>query len=309
MLILAAGLGTRLRPLTLNTPKPLVPVVDASILEQQMVKVINTFGKDNVMFHANAHYLMEQVVGEGKRLGFEKVWEEPEILGTAGPLRRIFQEWILKENKGGSLLVLNGDAYHGFNLMSFVENAQNSGRDFALLGVDFSKVNSLRVKDNSLVGVKGVFGEECSEKESRAHDNSFETCTFSGISWYSEKALARIEKEEFSIVKFWQKEFAQGRSPFVDVSQLHSTWIDMGSPEGLWAATEARLKELSMESWIHPLVEVPKGSRIEHAVVQDKVVIPANVVVENSILFEGASLLPGEFVLNEIRGKDFVWKI
>lgn len=68
VLILAAGLGTRLRPLTNDVPKPLVPVVDASILDLQARKA-RAIG--NIRLHANAHYLADQVVAAGKTLGFE----------------------------------------------------------------------------------------------------------------------------------------------------------------------------------------------------------------------------------------------
>ena len=62
VLILAAGLGTRLRPLTNDMPKPLVPVVDASILDLQARKA-RLIG--NIRLHANAHYLAEGLVKTG----------------------------------------------------------------------------------------------------------------------------------------------------------------------------------------------------------------------------------------------------
>ena len=77
VLILAAGLGTRLRPLTSEIPKPLVRVYDKSILEIQMERA-KSLG--DVRLHANAHYLAEQIVREGERLGFEKVWVELSII-------------------------------------------------------------------------------------------------------------------------------------------------------------------------------------------------------------------------------------
>ena len=116
VLILAAGLGTRLRPLTNEIPKPLVRVYDKSILEIQMERA-KSLG--DIRLHANAHYLAEQIVREGERLGFEQVWEEPEILGTAGPLRRIYAAGYR-----GGLLIMNGDAYCNFDLKKFVANAQ-----------------------------------------------------------------------------------------------------------------------------------------------------------------------------------------
>ena len=287
VLILAAGLGTRLRPLTNEIPKPLVRVYDKSILEIQMERA-KSLG--DIRLHANAHYLAEQIVREGERLGFERVWVEPEILGTAGPLRRIYAAGYR-----GGLLIMNGDAYCNFDLALFVRNARaayeagkadgsNRG-EVALLAVDFPKVNTFRVgADGCLVGVAGRFGSE---------DGL--AATFSGISWYSDDALSRIRDGEFDIREFWKQEIAAGRAPFVDMSQLHATWIDMGSPEGLMAAVDARKDEL--------------GRSRDEAVVEPGVNVPASAIVVHSILFVGAEIADGETIENEIRGNGFKWKI
>lgn len=287
VLILAAGLGTRLRPLTNEFPKPLVRVYDKSILEIQVDRA-RSLGE--VRLHANAHYLAEQVVSAGERLGFERVWVEPEILGTAGPLRRIYAAGYR-----GGLLIMNGDAYCSFDLAAFVRNAHaayeagkadgsNRG-EVALLAVDFPKVNTFRVgADGCLVGVAGRFGREDGV-----------AATFSGISWYSDEALSRIRDGEFDIREFWKQEIAAGRAPFVDMSQLHATWIDMGNPEGLMAATDARKEELGCDK--------------NESVVLPGVKIPASAKVVHSILFEGAEIADGETIENEIRGKDFKWKV
>ena len=277
VLILAAGLGTRLRPLTSEIPKPLVRVYDKSILEIQMERA-KSLG--DVRLHANAHYLADQIVSEGERLGFEKVWvETPEILGTAGPLRRIYAAGYR-----GGLLIMNGDAYCNFDLGAFVRNARNRC-EVALLAVDFPKVNTFRVgADGCLAGVAGRFGADTGT-----------AATFSGISWYSDEALARIRDGEFDIREFWKQEIAAGRAPFVDMSQLHATWIDMGSPEGLMAAVEARLVECDRDK--------------NEAVVEPGVVIPDGVKIAHSVIFKGAEIQPGETIENEIRGRGFVWKV
>ena len=277
VLILAAGLGTRLRPLTSEIPKPLVRVYDKSILEIQMERA-KSLG--DVRLHANAHYLADQIVSEGERLGFEKVWvETPEILGTAGPLRRIYAAGYR-----GGLLIMNGDAYCNFDLGAFVRNARNRC-EVALLAVDFPKVNTFRVgADGCLAGVAGRFGADTGT-----------AATFSGISWYSDEALARIRDGEFDIREFWKQEIAAGRAPFVDMSQLHATWIDMGSPEGLMAAVEARLAECGRDK--------------NEAVVEPGVVIPDGVKIAHSVIFKGAEIQPGETIENEIRGKGFKWVV
>jgi MurNAc alpha-1-phosphate uridylyltransferase len=288
VLILAAGLGTRLRPLTSEIPKPLVRVYDKSILEIQMERA-KSLG--DVRLHANAHYLADQIVSEGERLGFEKVWvETPEILGTAGPLRRIYAAGYR-----GGLLIMNGDAYCSFDLQAFVRNARaayeagkadGSNRcEAALLAVDFPKVNTFRISaDCCLAGVAGRFGADTGT-----------AATFSGISWYSDEALARIRDGEFDIREFWKQEIAAGRAPFVDMSQLHATWIDMGSPEGLMAAVDARKQELGRDK--------------NEAVVEPSVVIPDGVKIVHSVIYKGAEIQPGETIENEIRGKGFKWVV
>ena len=283
VLILAAGLGTRLRPLTNDVPKPLVPVVDASILDLQARKA-RAIG--DVRLHANAHYLAEQVVAAGETLGFEKVWvEQPEILGTAGPLHRIYAAGYR-----GGLLVMNGDAYCSFDLKAFVRNAQAQaarpdGPQVALLAVDSPKVNMFRVdSDGRLAGIAGRFGE-----------TSGTPATFSGVSWYSDAALSRIREGEFDIREFWKQEIARGCAPFVDMSQLNATWIDMGSPEGLMSAVEARLKEL--------------GRDPNEAVVVPGVELPAGVKIRHSVIYDGAEIAEGETIENEIRGKGFRWTL
>ena len=132
------------------------------------------------------------------------------------------------------------------------------------------------------MGVAGRFGADTGT-----------AATFSGISWYSDDALARIRDGEFDIREFWKQEIAAGRAPFVDMSQLHATWIDMGNPEGLMAATDARKQELGRdknESVVEPAVEIPDGVKIAH-----------------SVIFKGAEIHSGETIENEIRGKDFKW--
>ncbi|MBS7391582.1 MAG: NTP transferase domain-containing protein, partial [Fibrobacter sp.] len=68
ILVLAAGLGTRLRPLTLQMPKPLVRVVDKTILEHQ-VELANTVPEAHL--HVNAHYLSEKLSAAALSFGFE----------------------------------------------------------------------------------------------------------------------------------------------------------------------------------------------------------------------------------------------
>ena len=83
-MILAAGLGTRLRPLTLELPKPLVPVGDASLLSLS-VAGLRAAGIEDIL--VNAYHLPGRLQEEVERLGpGVQLSVEPRVLGTAGGL-------------------------------------------------------------------------------------------------------------------------------------------------------------------------------------------------------------------------------
>ena len=84
-MLLAAGLGTRLRPLTYELPKPMVPILGRPVMEHIM-RLLARHGFDDVI--ANLHYfpdLIRDRFGDGSDYGVRLVYSfEPELLGTAG---------------------------------------------------------------------------------------------------------------------------------------------------------------------------------------------------------------------------------
>ncbi|MDR3000584.1 MAG: phosphotransferase [Fibromonadaceae bacterium] len=218
-LILAAGLGTRLRPLTERIAKPLIPIVDNSPLARQ-VALAKKLGSEKI--HANAHHLAEQVQQAATTIGIDKVWVEEKLLGTGGPIRRMWQE-----GERGELLVLNGDCEHNLDVEDFLKKARNSGATCALLAIDNPKVNTLCISKEMLCGIKNKFGTEGTIN-----------ATFTGISWYSAAAWEKIN--ETDIRDFWQHEV-----PFVFITE--GSWLDIGSSEGLMEAINSQLSTLNSQ--------------------------------------------------------------
>jgi mannose-1-phosphate guanylyltransferase len=104
-MVLAAGFGTRLRPLTNAVPKPLLPVANRPLLEQTFL-LLAAAGVDEVI--VNVHHLAETMLDGLRRLNTSGLRVhasiEPRILGTAGGLKKA--EPFLD---GGTFLLLNGD--------------------------------------------------------------------------------------------------------------------------------------------------------------------------------------------------------
>jgi NDP-sugar pyrophosphorylase family protein len=102
--ILAGGLGTRLRPFTEIIPKPLLPVGEKSVLEIQIER-LKKFGFDEIFLATNykSKYI-EGFFGDGSSYGVRlTVSREEKRLGTAGPL------YLLKDQLDAPFLVMNGD--------------------------------------------------------------------------------------------------------------------------------------------------------------------------------------------------------
>src|SRR5579883_2046619 len=104
-IILAAGLGTRLRPLTNNLPKPLLPIAGAPLIVWNLL-LLRRHGVTEVI--VNLHHLghlIEQELGDGSRFGMTLAYShEPVILGTGGGIKQAEPFF-----KGEPFLVLNGD--------------------------------------------------------------------------------------------------------------------------------------------------------------------------------------------------------
>jgi mannose-1-phosphate guanylyltransferase/mannose-1-phosphate guanylyltransferase/phosphomannomutase len=111
-MLLAAGLGTRLRPLTYELPKPMVPILGRPVMEHIM-RLLARHGFDDVV--ANLHYfpdLIRDTFGDGSRQGIKLVYSyEEELLGTAGGVRNV------RDHFGGeTFLIISGDALTDIDL-------------------------------------------------------------------------------------------------------------------------------------------------------------------------------------------------
>jgi len=109
--ILAGGKGTRLRPLTLNTPKPIVPILTRPFLALQ-IDLLKKTGIDNIVLSLSYQpRRIEELFGDGSNLGVTIHYTmEPEPLGTAGAVKNA--ESLLR----GPVVVFNGDVLSDLDL-------------------------------------------------------------------------------------------------------------------------------------------------------------------------------------------------
>jgi len=114
-MVLAAGLGKRLRPLTFEVPKPLAPVVNRPVMEH-ILALLERQGYREVI--VNLSHLGDQIrerFGDGSANGLELSYsEEQELLGTAGGVRNVSE--FLTGGDDDSFLIISGDALTDIDL-------------------------------------------------------------------------------------------------------------------------------------------------------------------------------------------------
>lgn len=125
-MVMAAGLGTRLRPITEGVPKPVVPVGNVAIIEH-LVELLASHGVGEVI--ANLHWFPDSVegrLGDGSRHGVEMSYEREERLtGTAGGVRVVRD--FLTSGDDDVFLVLAGDALTDVDLTALAAAHRSNG--------------------------------------------------------------------------------------------------------------------------------------------------------------------------------------
>jgi mannose-1-phosphate guanylyltransferase len=139
-MIMAAGLGTRLRPITYEMPKPMVPVLNRPVMEH-IIELLARHGFTEV--NANLHWFPELIrdrFGDGSRFGIELRYSEEEaLLGTAGGVRKA------ADFLGEDFLVISGDALTDIDLAAMREFHRSHG--------GIATLATKRVADTSQFGV------------------------------------------------------------------------------------------------------------------------------------------------------------
>lgn len=130
-ILLVGGQGTRLRPLTISTPKPLLPAAGVPLLEHQLTRARNA-GVTRIVFATSYRAEMfTEAFGDGTRLGMEIVYvTEDEPLGTAGAIRNASA--ALTRDADSPVLILNGDILSGHDISAQITAHKKSNASVTL---------------------------------------------------------------------------------------------------------------------------------------------------------------------------------
>ncbi|MEK7280558.1 MAG: nucleotidyltransferase family protein [Nitrospirota bacterium] len=221
-MILAAGLGTRLRPITNNTPKPIIPVGDRPLIEYLLL-LLKKYGIKDIII--NLHHLGEKIenaLGDGSRWGIRISYSREEIiLGTGGGIKKA--QAFLSDS---AFLVINGDILIDINIDNLLEFHQRHGGIATMV---------LRENDNP-----DLYGSVKIDKDQRVRQIlNRPVCTvmdlnsymFTGIHLIEPKIFQYIpEGQYYSVIDAYIEMLTKNEVVYGHIMKGH--WSDIGTIEG-----------------------------------------------------------------------------
>src|SRR4051795_10399204 len=318
-MILAAGLGTRLRPITYDMPKPMVPVVNRPVMEH-IARLLARHGFTEVI--ANLHWFPELVrghFGDGSAFGLELTYsDEDALLGTAGGVRKA------ADFLGESFLVISGDALTDIDLAAM--------REFHESHDGIASLATRRVDDTSQFGVviTGPDGRVQGFQEKPDPAEALSDLANCGIYMFrseifdyfpepgKSKAAGEDDPPGFADwamdvfpallegdVPFYSHEIDAYWNDIGNLEELHEgnldalrgrLQIDIGledSGEGIRSATDLGDAEVVGPALIGAGVKLGAGARLDgDVVIGDGCVIGAGSRIRNAILLPGVEIAP-----------------
>ncbi|MBD3346107.1 MAG: NTP transferase domain-containing protein [Chitinivibrionales bacterium] len=214
--ILAAGFGTRLRPLTNHIPKSLLPVCGIPLLERRL-KFLTDNGIETI--GVNSHYLHEQfeTFRNNCPIGFDLFHETDSIRGSGGPL--YFAKDFLQQSD--IFCICNAEPLTVFDLQEKYSQFRRSSSVCTLLAAPSP--------GNGTVFYEPESGEYVGPRNEIQNKQGLGSADFIGVALYRKEFLELMRPDDFSILPIWKR--AQENGLHVTVSIIDELyWKDIGNP-------------------------------------------------------------------------------
>ena len=322
-ILLAGGFGTRLRPLTLHTPKPIVPILDRPFLYYQIDLLKRVPEIDEVILSLNYRPdQIEAVVGEGEETGLHvRYVVEPTPRGTGGAVK--FAEPFLD----GTVIVFNGDVLTDIDLPAVVRLHRDRGARATIVLTPVDNPAAYGLVETDAAGNVRRFLEKPQPDEI--------TCDTinAGIYVLEPSTFDRIPRDEkYSIERKYFPSLVERGESFVAYIE-RGYWLDIGTPDtyrqahrdilsGRCRAPSAATRDRT-QPWVEPDATVDpaarlegpcfigRGARIEararvarNGVVGASSVVGADATLDGAILWPGSVIGRGAVVHDAILGRD-----
>ncbi len=314
-MVLAAGLGTRLRPITYEVSKPMVPVLDRPVMAH-ILDLLARHGCDDVI--ANLHHFPEAIQGYfGDRISYRV---ESELLGTAGGVRGCSDFF-----EGETFLVISGDALTDIDLGAMMARHAQTGAIATLAVKTVADTREYGVVLHDREGRITGFQEKPEPEEALSQLGNCGIYIFEPeiFDYFPERPFVDWAQDVFPALLAHDVPF--------HIHEVREYWNDVGSLAELRAGTfdalrgELRLKvdgrelapgvifssevelpagvEIAGPAWIGRDVQLGEGVRLTGPVVLgDKAQVGRGAQLRDSIVFPGTHVADGAILIGAIAG-------
>lgn len=240
--IIAGGLGTRLRPLTYLRPKPLTPVANRPFLEYQ-VALLKKYGVEDIVFATN--YMAERIeehFGDGNRFGVRMQYAlEDSPLGTGGAIRNAAELF-----PGETIAVFNGDVLTDMDLGAVFDYHRRKRAIGTITLAEVARPNPFGVLELDANGKVAAWNEPSEEAKKQLVEGKVQVASGTdyinaGFYVLEPELLSMMEPgRPYSVERDIYPRLIQDGAPLFGMAP-GGFWMDVGRPEQLLMATQALL--------------------------------------------------------------------
>ncbi len=299
-MILAAGLGTRLRPLTLERAKPAIPVIDKPLI----VRLISRLIEDNFTgFRLNLHHLPSTI----ETIFRNPIWGdlpvsfsyESQILGTAGGLKA--NESFFDD---GVFLMVNGDIVLEFPLKeALLYHQENKALATLILYPQSAPFTYYPVKIDE-AGLLRNFKKACPSENVRP-----ETYVFTGAQILEPRIFGLIPSGVRSEIADEIYPMALNLGEKILGFPVEGYWSDLGNPKRYLDTQKELLTRVGTSSLVHiadTAIVSPEAAVGPYTSIGHGCKVEPGVIIENSILWENVRVRSNYSIRNSIIGSELI---
>ena len=300
-ILLVGGFGTRLKPLTSESPKPMLPVAGLPVTEHQILAAKKAGIHTLVLATSYLSEVFTPYFGDGSKWGIKILYAvEKEPLGTGGAIRNAAQMLNLDTLGDEPIVIFNGDVLSRHSIADQITFHQAKGADATLHLIEVEDARAFGCVPTDADGRVTAFLEKM--------DNPVTNSINAGCYVFHSSVIERIPLGE--VVSIERETFPalveSGRPVFGYKEQAY--WLDVGTPAALFKGSRDLIDgdfqamagcdidptaQISGKSSLGHGVKVGAGAKIEDCIIGDNVTIGDDVELSHCFIFHGTVITAG----------------
>jgi len=287
-MVLSAGYGTRLWPLTEDRTKPAIPILGKPLVGY-VAEYLARFGVDDIV--VNLHHRPESVrkaLGDGSQFGVKLQYvDEPEILGTSGALDNA-KSFFLED----TFVVVNGKIITDIDLAAALDTHRKTGALATLVllrNIKRELFTMVQTKDGLLTGFGGM-----------PSDNDQDPLMFTGIQLMEPAIFRYVPQHVFSHSTTHVYPAAMAAGEKIAAHIATGRWYELSTLQRYLEISLELMKDTGNTVTVGAACTISGEAEITDTILWDRVTINAGARVNRAVLADGVTITSGETIQNAV---------